>query len=83
MLEISWRCAGFNFIYNFKKIPWFPLMWVVGFVTFVHMDLFPDKYFWSSKWKIHLKILQPTPWEPMSVAGVVNKARAGPMETNF
>ena len=22
--------------------PWFPLMWMVRFVTFVHKDLFPD-----------------------------------------
>ena len=49
-------------------------MWMVRFVTFVHKDLFPDKYLWSSTWEIHLKILQPTPWEPVSIVEVVNKS---------
>ena len=47
---------------------------MVRFVTFVHKDLFPDKYLWSSTWEIHLKILQPTPWEPVSIVEVVNKS---------
>ena len=63
-----------TFVYNFNKTPWFPLMWMVRFVTFVHKDLFPDKYLWSSTWEIHLKILQPTPWEPVSIVEVVNKS---------
>ena len=40
-----------TFVYNFNKTPWFPLMWMVRFVTFVHKDLFPDKYLWSSTWE--------------------------------
>ena len=35
-LEISWHCFSSNFVYNFNKTPWFPLMWKVRFVTFVH-----------------------------------------------
>ena len=31
-----------TFVYNFNKTPWFPLMWMVRFLTFVHKDLFPD-----------------------------------------
>ena len=58
---------------------WFPLMLMVRCVTFVHMDLLPDKYFHSSKGEIHLKILQPIPWEPMSIAEIVNKVGAGAM----
>ena len=58
-------------------------MWMVRFVTFVHKDLFPDKYLWSSTWEIHLKILKPTTWETMSIAEVVNKVGAGAMATNF
>ena len=54
--------------------PWFPLIWMDRFVTFVLKDLFPDKYLWSSTWEIHLKILQPTPWEPVSIVEVVNKS---------
>ena len=74
MLEISCHCSSSYFVYNFNKTPWFPLMWMVRFVTFVHKDLFPDKYLWSSTWEIHLKILQPTPWEPVSIVEVVNKS---------
>ena len=72
-----------TFVYNFNKTPWFPLMWMVRFVTFVHKDLFPDKYLWSLTWEIHLKILQPTPWEPVSIVEVVNRVGAGAMATNF
>ena len=39
MLEISCHCSSSNFVYNFNKTPWFPLMWMVRFVTFVHKDL--------------------------------------------
>ena len=78
-LEISWRCSSSYFVYNFSKTPWFSLMWMVRYVTFVHMDLLPDKYFHSSKGEIHLKILQPIPWEPMSIAEIVNKVGAGAM----
>ena len=35
--------------------------------------LFADKFFRFSKEEIHLKILQPTPCEPMSFAEVVKK----------
>ena len=28
-----------TFDYNFNKTPWFPLMWMVRFLTFVHKDL--------------------------------------------
>ena len=48
-------------------------MWMVRFVTFVHKDLFFDKYFRSSEGEIHLKILQATPLEPMRFAEIVNK----------
>ena len=54
---------------------------MVRFVTFVHKDLFPDKYLWPLTWEIHLKILQPTPWEPVSVVEVVNKVGDGAMAT--
>ena len=74
LLLEGWHCCSSNFVYNFSKTPWFPLMWMVRFVTFVHKDLFPDKYLWSSTWEIHLKILQPTPWEPVSIVEVVNKS---------
>ena len=30
-----------------------------------------------------LEILQPTPWEPVSIVEVVNKVGAGAMATNF
>ena len=39
MLEISWNCFSSNFVYNFNKTPWFPLMWMIRFVTFVHKYL--------------------------------------------
>ena len=42
-LDFSWHCFSSNFVYNFNKTPWFPLMWMVRFVTFVHKDLFPAK----------------------------------------
>ena len=80
MLEMSWHCSSSNFVY---KTPWSTLMWMVGFVIFVHKDLFPDKYLWSLTWEIHLKILQPTPWEPVSIVEVVNKVGAGAMSTHF
>ena len=28
-----------HFVYNFNKTPWFLLMWMVRFLTFVHKDL--------------------------------------------
>ena len=40
----------YNCVYNFNKIPWLPLMWMVRFVTFVHKDFFPDKYWVVSMW---------------------------------
>ena len=43
-LRFFWHCFSSNFVYNFNKTPWFPLMWMVRFVTFVHKDFFPDKY---------------------------------------
>ena len=52
---------------------------MVIFATFVHTDLFFDKYFWSSEGEIHLKILQATPFELMRFAEVVNKVEAGTM----
>ena len=52
-------------------------------LSLVHKDLFPDKYLWSLTWEIHLKILQPTPWEPVSIVEVVNRVGAGAMATNF
>ena len=82
-LEISYHCSSSYFVYNFSKTPWFPLMWMIRFVNFVHKDLFPDKYLWSLTWEIHLKILQPTPCETMIIAEVVNKVGAGPKPTNF
>ena len=39
LLLEGWHCFSSNFVYNFNKTPWFPLMWMVRFVTFVHKDL--------------------------------------------
>ena len=39
LLLEGWHCCSSNFVYNFSKTPWFPLMWMVRFVTFVHKDL--------------------------------------------
>ena len=36
----GWHCSSTNFVYNFNKTPWFPLMWMVRFVTFVHKYIF-------------------------------------------
>ena len=43
LLLEGWHCCSSNFVYNFSKTPWFPLMWMVRFVTFVHKDLFRVK----------------------------------------
>merc|ERR1712037_986850 len=40
LLLEGWHCCSSNFVYNFSKTPWFPLMWMVRFVTFVHKYLF-------------------------------------------
>ena len=67
MLDKIWHCFSIYFVYYFSKTSWLVLMWMVRFVTFVHRDMFFDKYFWSSKGEIHLKILQATPLEPICV----------------
>ena len=48
---------------------------MVRFVTFVHKDLFFDKYFHSSKGEIHLKILQTIGTTHFDE--VVNEVKAG------
>ena len=83
MLEISWHCFSSNFVYNFNKPPWFPLMWMVRFVTFVHKDLFPDKYLWSLNMGNPLENPATNTMGPVSIAEVVNKVGAGAMATKF
>ena len=39
LLLEGWHCSSSNFVYNFNKPPWFPLMWMVRLVTFVHKYL--------------------------------------------
>ena len=48
LLLEGWHCSSSNFVYNFNKTPWFPLMWMVRFVTFVHKYLSRnnDQGFW-------------------------------------
>ena len=58
-------------------------MCVVRFVPLFHMDLFPNKYCWSSKGEIHLKNMNPHQWIPWCFAEVVNKVGAVAMPTNF
>ena len=41
LLLEGWHCCSSNFVYNFNKTPWFPLMWMVRFVTFVHIEKKP------------------------------------------
>ena len=51
-LEISWYCSSSYFVYNFNKTPWFLLMWMVRFVTFVHKDLCQGTNPCEQKWQI-------------------------------
>ena len=48
------------------------------FVTFVHMDLFLDKYFWSSKGEIQFKSYSQHHENHDVLLKFVNKVGAGP-----
>ena len=43
MLEISWRCSSSNFVYNFNKTLWFPLMWMVFLlIAYIYLQVKGD-----------------------------------------
>ena len=52
LLLEGWHCSSSNFVYNFSKTPWFPLMWMVRFVTFVHKYLWHGTNPCEQKWQI-------------------------------
>ena len=51
-LEISWHCFSSNFVYNFNKASWFPLMWMFRFVTFVFTSICQGTNPCEQKWQI-------------------------------